>query len=227
MSAQHLVYCGLGPVYPIPPAAPHPNSCHGDQALIPSEYSDHKPWEVYPLGGGWNTVPFAPYRACACACAWTCWPAPCFPILSLCFLPPKPQVPGSEVEMWLARQGTSRARRPRGLHLGWGPFRSVGTGGCARIDDAAFHFPMPPLPPPALARPASPSALCQQHLAALASLAPWFSLVLGPGSSFTNLNPIHAASTNTGTHPVTGPDEQGMYRLARTTRRWAGGLVHA
>lgn len=166
--------CWGPPVYR--PWAPQLNSCHGDQALNPSEYSDDDV-ESFVLGVG--TVrrlrPRACASACACACAWPCWPAPCFPILSLCFFPPKPQVPGSEVEIWLApRQGTSRARRPRWLHLGWGPFRSVGTGGCARIDDAAFHFPIgPPLPRPVLIR--RPALPCPALPAPSASKAwlPW------------------------------------------------------
>lgn len=147
------------------------HGCHGDQALIPSEYSDD---DVESLSWGPVPVPVP------CACAWPCWPAPCFPILSLCFFPPKPQVPGSEVELWLAPTGTSRARRPRELHLSWGPYRSVGTGGCARIDDAAFHFPMPPLPCrllPCLALPCQRPSPAWHHD---------FSWVLGPGSSFTN-----------------------------------------
>lgn len=152
----------------------HNNDCHGDQALIPSEYSDD---DVESLSWGWYLVPVPR--------AWSCWPAPCFPILSLCFFPPKPQVPGSEVEMWLASAGTSRARRPRELHLSWGPFTSVGTGGCARIDDTAFHFPMPPYPvlPSALPCPAFASASALRQRPSPAWL-PWlhdFSWCLGLG----------------------------------------------
>lgn len=86
------------------PWAPQLNSCHGDQALIPSEYSDDDVESSDPGGHRYGAYLGMP-RACACACAWPCWPAPCFPILSLCFFPPKPQVPGSEVEMRLAPAG--------------------------------------------------------------------------------------------------------------------------
>jgi hypothetical protein len=166
-----------------PPAAPHPVSRRGDQALIPSEYSDGDV-ESLPLGGGTWALCAVPMPVPGLA-----GPPPASPSYPSTSSRPKAQVPGSEVEMWLARQGTSRARRPRGLHLGWGPIRSVGTGGCARIDDAAFHFPIPPpLPRPAL----SGLCLAQRPLPAWLPWLPWlpwhpwFSLVLGPGSSFTN-----------------------------------------
>lgn len=63
-----------------------------------------------------------------------------------------------------------------------------GLGGVRALTTQHFIFQSPPpyhfMPSPLSLLPAPFASLAA--LAALACLAPWFSLVLGPGSSFTN-----------------------------------------
>lgn len=81
----------------VPPAAPHPNSCHGDQSLIPSEYSDDDVESLSSGRGGGGSQPYRA-RACACACVPVCL---CLAVLARPLLPhpipllPPAQAPGS------------------------------------------------------------------------------------------------------------------------------------
>lgn len=56
---QSIVHSRL-PVH-VPPVAPQLNSCHGDQALIPSEYGDDDVESSGPGGYG-------AYAPCLCLC---------------------------------------------------------------------------------------------------------------------------------------------------------------
>ena len=175
-SPQHSSCCVyLEPMY-IPPMAPHLNSCHGDQALIPTEYSDD---DVESSCWGGNGA----HAPCLCL-SLAVLATPCFPIPSLCFFPPKPQVPGSEVEIWLAPgrvrrgQGDQESYISAGVPSGW-----WGQGGVRALTTQHFIFQCPPTTscPAWPARPCLASALPSASLAALARRHGGFPWCLGPG----------------------------------------------
>lgn len=84
---------------------------------------------------------------CLCACAWPCWPAPCFPILSLCFLPPKPQVPGSEVRNVVSPRRVRRGQGDQEGYISAGvPSGRWVLGGVRALTTQLFIFQCPPYP---------------------------------------------------------------------------------
>lgn len=167
---------------------------------------------VHPWGGmgqGGNGAFCA--IPCLCACVpvpGRAGPPPASPSYPSASSRPKPQVPGSEVEMWLARDRVRCGQGDQEGYISAGvPSGRWVLGGVRALTAQLFIFQCPPPLPPAttacpVRRPACAllSALCQRWL-------PW----LRPLSAGAWAQGRHLliriqytpASTNTGTHPVT------------------------